>query len=175
MNVMTSSMSCQASSPPFPSWMTSCRHLGTDATFGSGLSSSPQMRSSSALWPALIPVNSMPLLRSPHRNNAPGVSSLLNPLRSSAPDLRFFGQCPRDFSASPSVRMSSAPRSAARLPSSPTVTVKADGVTDSGSMLASTALETPQLPGARRGLTVPSHFFVIPGAGPPVDGTGAEL
>src|SRR5437879_3565445 len=84
----------------------------------------------------------MPLLRSPHRNNAPGVSSLLNPLRSSAPDLRFFGQCPRDFSASPSVLMSSAPRSDARLPSSPTVTVKADGVADSGSMLASTSLQT---------------------------------
>ena len=84
-----------------------------------------------ARWSVPMPVNSIPLLRSPHRNKAPGVSSLLRSLKSSVADWPFFGQCPRDFSASARVRMSSAPPSAARLPSSPTAIVNVDGVAGS--------------------------------------------
>ena len=72
--VMTSSASCLASCAPLPSWMTIWRHRGTASTFGSGLRSSPPMRSSSARCSARTPVSSTPLSRRPHRNSAPGVS-----------------------------------------------------------------------------------------------------
>ena len=123
-----------------------------------------------------MPVNSMPLLREPAQEQRAGRVEPHQSAQIERAGLALLRPMPEGFSASPSVRMSSEPRSAARSPSSPTSTVKADGVADSGSMLAGTLSTTRQLPDALTWLDkVPFHFFVIPGAGPPVDGTGAEL
>ena len=118
--------------------MTIWRHWGTDSTFGSGLRSSPQMRSSKARCSARIPVSSTPLSRRPQRNRAPGVSRLSSRATSSERDGPGPDHSIRDCLATASVPMSRAPASERRSPLPPTTTVAREGSSEAGGLFAGT-------------------------------------
>ena len=132
MKAITSREPRQASSAPLPSRTMSWRHRGAGFCGGNGLSSRPQMSSSSASCSGRACFNSTPRLRSSHRNIAPGVSRLSSLERSMAPVWLLFGPRSSALCASLSVRTPSDPSSVAVRPSSAKATIRDEGGGTSG-------------------------------------------